>query len=278
MSYFQTNTATPSRATGCVTAVNFCDIPAAIMATQPDDPLTPRELHFAIRYANHGNAALAAREAGYRSTNSRYTGHELRHRVHVAAKINELRAAIIKEVQPTVQDVLRNLAAIVTADPNDLVEHRLTCCRHCWSFGLGYKRNKAEMRRARAEHERATIAAAKRDEEIEPFDEEGGDSYDPTEYPDPDCEMCFGEGVSQVVIKDTRTLSPEARALFAGIKQTRNGIEVLMHDKGKAVEMIAKHLGMLKEVVISKTDDLTDEQLDAEIAKLEGRARGSEFA
>lgn len=243
-----------------------------------DDLLSPRELHFAVRYANHGNAALAAREAGYRSSNSRYTGHELRHRPRIAAKINELRAAIVKEVQPTVQDVLRNLAAIVAADPNDLVEHRRTCCRYCHSFGCGYKRTRVEMERARREHERASVAAAKRDEAIEPFDEEGGDGYDPTEYPDPNCEQCFGEGVTTVVVKDTRTLTPEARALYAGIKQTKNGIEVLMHDKGKAVEMIAKHLGMLKEVVIARNEDLTDEQIDARIAELEGKNSGSEFA
>jgi phage terminase small subunit len=56
-------------------------------------------------------------------------------------------------------------------------------------------------------------------------------------------------GVGRTIIADTRTLSPQARMLYAGVKQTKDGIEVKMHDQLKALEMAARHLGMFVERV-----------------------------
>ena len=47
-----------------------------------------------------------------------------------------------------------------------------------------------------------------------------------------------------VALKETAELSAEQRAALAGIKQGANGIEVKLHDKIKALELLGRHIGM----------------------------------
>ena len=65
--------------------------------------------------------------------------------------------------------------------------------------------------------------------------------------PHPYCPQCAGEGKAEVFIADTRHLSDEARLLYAGTKLTAQGLEIKMHDQAKALENVARHLGMFKE-------------------------------
>jgi phage terminase small subunit len=47
--------------------------------------------------------------------------------------------------------------------------------------------------------------------------------------------------------KDTDTLSDDQRAAIAGIKHGANGIEVKLHDKIKALELLGRHIGMFND-------------------------------
>lgn len=47
----------------------------------------------------------------------------------------------------------------------------------------------------------------------------------------------------QVRVKDTRLLTPGQRAAIAGIKDGGKGIELKLHDKQKALELLVKYLG-----------------------------------
>jgi phage terminase small subunit len=62
--------------------------------------------------------------------------------------------------------------------------------------------------------------------------------------PNPGCTACHGEGKPDVLVKDTRNLSPQAKALYAGVKITKDGLEVKMHSKLDALEKVFKHLGL----------------------------------
>ena len=62
-----------------------------------------------------------------------------------------------------------------------------------------------------------------------------------------DCHHCLGDGITDVLIPDTATLTPAARKLYAGVKQTKEGIEVKMRDQDGALLNIARHLGMMIE-------------------------------
>ena len=68
----------------------------------------------------------------------------------------------------------------------------------------------------------------------------------------------------QVIIKNTTDLSDMMVRAIAGIKEGRNGVEIKLNDKGKALELLGRHLGMFKdrmevsglEEEKSKLDDL----------------------
>jgi hypothetical protein len=84
---------------------------------------------------------------------------------------------------------------------------------------------------------------------IPPLDEKGGIGFDPRRDPHPSCPECFGEGIGEVFVKDTRKLTPEERALYGGAKLTKNGLEVKLHDKQAALVNVGRHLGMFTDKV-----------------------------
>lgn len=51
-------------------------------------------------------------------------------------------------------------------------------------------------------------------------------------------------GFEKVIIKPTDEIEKEKIGAIAGIKEGRNGIEIKMNDKVKALELLGKHLGM----------------------------------
>ena len=108
----------------------------------------------------------------------------------------------------------------------------------------------------------------------------GGFGFDPNLAPHATCPQCGGQGTNDVQIADTlKAKSP----LYAGAERTRNGIKITMRDQDKAVENLARYLGMMvdrKEIsgpgggpvpVAGLTaDDFTDAQLASMLA---GRAK-----
>ena len=52
-----------------------------------------------------------------------------------------------------------------------------------------------------------------------------------------------------VEITETANLKPEQKKAIAGIKQGKNGIELKLNDKTRALELLGKHLGMFTDNV-----------------------------
>ena len=50
----------------------------------------------------------------------------------------------------------------------------------------------------------------------------------------------------EVRVKDSRLLSPAQRAAIAGIKDSGKGVEIKLHDKQKALELLVKYLGLFQ--------------------------------
>lgn len=53
----------------------------------------------------------------------------------------------------------------------------------------------------------------------------------------------------QLILKDTDELPEDFTAAIAGLKKTKDGIEVSFHDKQAAIAFLGRHKGMLKENV-----------------------------
>ena len=209
--------------------------------------LSPKQQMFVEEYMVDLNATQAAIRAGYSPKTSTAQGARLLINVKVQAAIQEAVSKREQRTEITADRVVQELWNIVTADPNEITELRRTCCRFCWGKDHKYQRTSNELKRARNDYDLAVAEAKKEGKKLPPFDEGGGIGYVATRGPNSDCPECFGEGVMSPFLKDTRNLSPGAKSLYAGVKLGQGGIEVKMHSKDKAIELLGRHLGMFKD-------------------------------
>lgn len=174
-----------------------------------------------------------------------------------------------ERTQITADRVVREIALIAFADSRELTETRVGCCRHCW--GVDFKRQRTQHQRD-AEFERWRLKAKPGEE----FDELGGTGFNPHLPPNPECIECCGDGHARDVIKDTRNLSPAAVALYAGVKRTKEGYQVLTQDKGAALDRLGKILGVYEKDNTQRNDPLALRTLtDAERAVRMNRLLGA---
>lgn len=197
--------------------------------------LSPKQLRFVDEYLIDLNAAQAAIRAGYAKGGAAVQGARLLTNANVAAAIAERRREWQQRTEITQDAVLAQWWAIARADPAEISAVQRRCCRYCYGVGHAYQwTDETELA--------AALSVAEEFPNIE-----GGFGYDAKLSPHAKCPRCFGDGLTHVHLADTRTLSPGARLLYDGVKQTKQGIEVKMQDRARALENIAKHLGMFKE-------------------------------
>lgn len=215
--------------------------------------LTPRQQRFVQEYLLDRSPSRAAVRAGYSARSARKIGEQNLRKAPVAAAIAAAAARAKPAERPalTPDAVLQRLWLIATADPNEIIEHRRTCCRYCHGDGHRYHWTQSELDAARAAHAEGKNAD-------QPFDPQGGPGYDPRRPPVPRCPECFGDGVGAVYVRDTRELSPAGRALWAGVKQTKDGVEARLNDQQAALVTVARHLGMFTDTGANKDADLPD--------------------
>jgi phage terminase small subunit len=205
--------------------------------------LTPKQQLFADYYLVDLNATQAAIKAGYSSRTAAKQGSETLRIGKVAAYIEQRRTEKSALIQIDRKWVLDRWSQLVTTDPSTLAATKLGACRFCHGVDHRYQwtQGEWEMRCERAERDAERTGG----DEFEGLpDPAGGFGYTPKRDPHPDCPECFGEGVARVVVGNSK-----GNPLYAGAKRTKEGIEVKMHDQMKALDNIAKNLGMLSENV-----------------------------
>lgn len=212
---------------------------------ESQEGITPQQERFCREYVIDDNATQAAIRAGYSERSARTQAADLLAKPNIAEVIHRLRKERASRTDITADRVLREAWNIATADPRELVEYRVGCCRHCYGEGYRYQRTAAEFERAEAEHA-ARCAKAIEDGKPHPgeFDPQGGIGYNKLAEPNPECPECFGEGVGRTVFKDTSKVSPAVASLFAGVKETKDGLEIKLHSKDGSLEKLFKHLGL----------------------------------
>ncbi len=223
--------------------------PTAAPAPVVAEGLDARQQRFVDEYLVDLNGTQAAIRAGYSAKTAAEQAYDLLRRPHIASAVAAGQAAIQERAQVTAARVVREIALIAFADPRELVETKVGCCRYCW--GIDFKRQRTQVQRD-ADFERWRRKA----KDGEEFDEEGGVGFNPHRPPNPECIECCGDGLSRDVIKDTRYLSPAAAALYAGVRRTKEGFQVLTQDKGAALDRLARHLGIFEKDNGQKNDPL----------------------
>ena len=225
--------------------------PAAASTTdQTETKLTPKQERFVQEYLVDLNALQAAIRAGYSKDTAGAIGHENLKKPEIQAAIAKARQEQQERTQITADSVVKEVALIAFADPRDLVQHIVGSCRHCHGEGFKWQRTVSEMNHDREQW-------INKGKELSEFDEKGGIGFNPHMDPNPVCPECVGRGQGRTFISDTRNLSPAAAALFAGVKETKYGLEVQMHSKLDAIEKLAKHLGIYEKDNQQKADPLT---------------------
>ncbi len=210
--------------------------------------LPPRRAAFVAEFLKDKNATQAAIRAGYSEKSAKAIGSELLTFPDVKAAVNAALGQMLKRSIVDADAAVQRMWDIANADVRELVEFRRTCCRHCHGEGFGYQFTAPELAKREAD---ARLEWAKRanpkDTDVFAFDTLGGDGFNKRRDPHPECPVCFGEGVQEVFIHDTRNLSPAAAALYAGVKQTKDGVEVKIEDRQAALVTMFKHLGLIVE-------------------------------
>ena len=221
----------------------------------PQLGLTPKQQKFVDEYLVDLNGAQAAIRAGYSPDTAKQMASENLSKPYLQLAITQARKAQQERTHIEADAVLRQAWDITFADERELVEIHVGCCRHCWGEGFKYQRTVAEFNKERERH-LIEVTLGRKPKEDE-FDEKGGIGYDPLKPPHPSCPHCRGDGHARDVIKDTRYLSPRAVALYAGVKRTKDGMQVLMHSKEAFAEKLWKHLGLYEKDNEQKVDPLS---------------------
>lgn len=236
--------------------------------------IVAREERFCLEYLVDLNGTAAALRAGYPATSAKQRAYELLGRDDIQAKVAELQTQRAQRTEITADMVLQRLWMIATADPNEISQYRRNACRYCHGIDHAYQWSD--------ENEFDAACKVAQDKNRTLPENDGGYGYDCNAAPHPDCPRCNGNGHGYTFIADTRRLSPGAALLYAGMKETKDGIEAKTHDQMAALEKVARHLGMYKEKVEHsgkiEVEKLTDEELEARIAAYErgGTADGPE--
>jgi phage terminase small subunit len=250
------------------------------MTSNTSDPaskaLSRIERRFRDEYLIDLNGTRAVLRCGFRGKRPDVKASKMLARPHVRAAIDKAIAERAERTRISADQVVSEWEAIARADAGEISEYRRECCRYCWGAGHRYQHTPAEMERRRAEHDRLVQEAGKVPDAkpVPTFNELGGVGFNPHRAPHPECPECFGEGVGREYFHDTRHLSADGRALFAGVKVTKEGVEIKTHSKDRALEALGRHLGMDKKLLEltgknggpiehRDVDSLTDVELEA---------------
>ncbi|MGJ0509102.1 MAG: terminase small subunit [Methylocystis sp.] len=218
--------------------------------------MTPKQTRFAMTLFECGDQTEAYRRTynvENMSQNSIYTAaYELANHPEVVKLIEERTedAALVATLNEAW--VLKRYMMLANADPNELVESRLVCCRHCHGIDHNYQwvdaREWAEAVAAVLDDNARRAGSRNFTPRAIPTND-GGYGFWGTKPPAHDCPKCFGRGLTDIHIHDTRNLSPAGKLLYAGVKMTANGPEIKMRDQDGALDFLAKYLGLDKKVL-----------------------------
>lgn len=229
------------------------------MTSKDASQLTPKQQRFADEYLTDLNATAAYKRAGYSATgnSAESMASQLLRNVKVANYISSKKFIISEKLNITHEMVLQKLWDRVNTNVNELVEYRRVNCRYCHGDKGFYQWTEDEWFKA------WDIANSTK----KPMpDCTGGFGFEKNRDPNKECRACKGEGHGDIHVKDTRNLTGGALGLYRGVQQGKDGLKVLLADQDKALEMIARHIGMFVEkvehsgtVIIQATK--TDEKL-----------------
>ena len=212
----------------------------------PDYIRSKRVPRFVEEYVKDRNGTQAAIRAGYSQNvdTACTTAVRLLADHRVLELIEAEQARVSAECRVEAVDVLREFLAIATADPSKIVQVRRVNCRYCNGVNHQYQWKEREYAAAL---DRAMRPPKKGESPAEMPDLAGGFGFKSNGEPHAECPECHGEGQEDIFFKDTEALTGNERKLIAGVKRTRDGLEIKMRDQDGALKVLAQYAGVLIE-------------------------------
>lgn len=201
--------------------------------------LTPKQQRFVDEYLIDLNATQAAIRAGYSPKTARQIGEQNLSKLDIQQAIEQAKAERSERTKITQDEVLKMWHDLATVDYNEISQLLNVNCRYCWGIDHEYQYTPKEW-------QRVCESADKEQASRPPF---GGDDFNHKRAPNPNCPECGGLGNATIHLHDTDRLSPQAKLAYQGAKAGKFGIEVLTTDRMKALDNIARHLGMFTDKV-----------------------------
>lgn len=212
--------------------------------------LTDKQEIFVREYMVDWNATQAAIRAGYSSDTAGQIAYQLLQNPSVRDAIETLASARARRLGIDADELMRLWSTIIAVDANEIAQFRRVCCPYCYGTDHQRQYTPEGLAEAKRRHDRDRARTLKTSDgkvDIGEFPEYTDDWYDKRKEPHEDCPECFGEGFGETFFHDTRKLSPGARFLYGGVKEGRDGIEILTLSKEKAMDNLARALGLFKE-------------------------------
>lgn len=229
--------------------------------TQETPLLSGRQEAFAQHFAANYDMAKAYAQSYDATGKTKEECQRLAYRVmesqRVKDRIRELRNEAGHAIGIGRDQLALRLLAMANVDPGEIFNLRRGACRYCHGLDHAYQW------RTQREYFEELEAAQDRNAAAPPSEREdlplptGGFGYDHTISPDPQCPECCGDGATTVTLADTGLLSPAARSLIAGIKHTKEGPEIKLHDQLRVLDMLAKLLGLNADPKVTATVAIT---------------------
>lgn len=233
--------------------------------------MEPHEAVFVMEFSRTGKAGPSYRKArpDVKANSADAAGWAMLRNQKVNDAVRVARRLIALDLRVAAVDVLREWYLIATADPAELMRTVHRCCRYCHGENHGYQW-RDEMEFAKACQTVLDDVEGTNRQPVMP-DASGGFGFNDRQLVNADCPMCLGEGHRDTFIQATDKLSEGGRRLFAGVKVTKDGVEVKTRDQDAAWLHLARYIGMISNdvklkgtlAVASGQVELTDEQKSA---------------
>jgi phage terminase small subunit len=244
--------------------------------------LSAKEAAFIEHYLRYRNATQAYGHA-YDVKSEVYStrvagGQQVLARPHVQAALKARFQAATDHSSVDIGWLLQRFMDIATADPRELIGLKVGCCRFCHGDGHGYQWREREYleQLTGVEREQARMARAGEEGDVQWPDIAGGFGFNHTLEPHPDCPQCRGEGVERFVPRDTDTLSDQALLLYGGVKVKKDGYEIVIADREKALEQVGRIMGAFTDG-LRLSGSVTGLFAVADLAKLDAPAAAKAY-
>jgi len=234
-----------------------------------DNPKHAKVWRFIDEYCIDSNATQAAIRAGYAKNSAQQQSSDLLLNPFVKQEIEKKKAEIAERNGIDQDYVLQKFKKVAEAKASSLSQVHVNCCRHCWHPEFLYQFTPHEFRLAMQEHEEneANKALINKEYNEKPFDQQGGATFRKNLKPNPECVECCGEGITRIVLADTRDLSDDELFLFDGAEFSKDGMKVKHLSREGALDKLAKHTGFYEKDNEIKVDIFDSEKLEQKFCK-----------